>query len=127
MPINGRWNAAAPIHIRPGEAEVCASSLHTHKGGVTMWKSLKVGAALSGVLFLGIAACNQSPPPSAARKGPSLASQQWEKVTAGFLQNYFNAPPLFPPQTRRPPIHRPPPGLRNHGNRPQTPRLHGQR
>src|ERR1700730_12434122 len=71
------------------------------KGGVDMWKSLKVGVALSGVLFLGLTACNQSPPASRAPKGPSPASQAWNKLTAGFIQSYLNARPAFAAQTGR--------------------------
>ncbi len=92
-----------------------------------MWKSLKVGAALSGVLFLGLAACNQSPPPSGARKGPSLASQQWEKVTAGFIQSYLNARPFFAAQAGRHEFDGQLPDLSNHGIRREIARLHDQR
>ena len=92
-----------------------------------MWKSLKVGAALSGVLFLGITACNQSPPPSGARKGPSLASQQWEKVTAGFIQSYLNARPFFAAQAGRHEFDGQLPDLSNHGIRREIARLHDQR
>src|SRR5258708_30299962 len=92
-----------------------------------MWKSLKVGAALSGVLFLGLAACNQSPPPSGARKGPSLASQQWERLTAGFIQTYLNAPPSFAAQYRRPEFDGPRPGLSNHTITRENSRLHHRR
>jgi uncharacterized protein (DUF885 family) len=92
-----------------------------------MWKSLKVGAALSGVLFLGITACNQSPPPSAARKGPSLASQQWDKLTAGFIQSYLNARPSFAAQSGRHEFDGQLPDFSNHGIRREIARLHDQR
>jgi len=92
-----------------------------------MWKSLKVGAALSGVLFLGITACNQSPPPTGARKGPSLASQQWEKLTAGFIQSYLNARPFFAAQAGRHEFDGQLPDFSNHGIRREIARLHDQR
>jgi len=92
-----------------------------------MWKSLKVGAALSGVLFLGLTACNQSPPPSAARKGPSLASQQWDKLTAGFIQSYLNARPSFAAQSGRHEFDGQLPDWSNHGIRREIARLHDQR
>jgi uncharacterized protein (DUF885 family) len=92
-----------------------------------MWKSLKVGAALSGVLFLGLTACNQSAPPSAARKGPSLASQQWEKLTAGFIQSYLNARPFFAAQSGRHEFDGQLPDFSDHGIRREIARLHDQR
>jgi uncharacterized protein (DUF885 family) len=92
-----------------------------------MWKSLKVGAALSGVLFLGLTACNQSPPPSAARKGPSLASQQWDKLTTGFIQSYLNARPSFAAQSGRHEFDGQLPDWSNHGIRREIARLHDQR
>ena len=92
-----------------------------------MWKSLKVGAALSGVLFLGLTACNQSAPPSAARKGPSLASQQWDKLTAGFIQSYLNARPFFAAQSGRHEFDGQLPDFSDHGIRREIARLHDQR
>src|SRR6202020_1372580 len=77
---NARWNAAVPILSRPAaRAALVAARLFPYrvlniKGGVNMWKSLKVGAALSGVLILGLTGCNQSPT-AWAPKGPSLATQ----------------------------------------------------
>jgi uncharacterized protein (DUF885 family) len=92
-----------------------------------MWKSLKVGAALSGVLFLGLTACNQSPPASVAPKGPSLASQGWNKLTAGFIQSYFNARPFFAAQSGRHEFDGQLPDLSNHGIRREIARLHDAR
>jgi uncharacterized protein (DUF885 family) len=92
-----------------------------------MWKSLKVGAALSGVLFLGLTACNQSPPASVAPKGPSLASQAWNKTTAGFIQSYFAARPFFAAQSGRHEFDGQLPDLSNHGIRREIARLHDQR
>jgi uncharacterized protein (DUF885 family) len=92
-----------------------------------MWKSLKVGAALSGVLFLGLAGCGQSPPPSVAHKGPSLASQQWNKLTAGFIEDYFNARPFFAAQSGRHEFDGQLPDVSNHGIKREIARLHDQR
>jgi uncharacterized protein (DUF885 family) len=92
-----------------------------------MWKSLKVGAALSGVLFLGLTACNQSPPASGAPKGPSLASQEWNKLTAGFIQSYLDARPGFAAHSGRHEFDGQLPDLSNHGIRREIARLHDER
>jgi uncharacterized protein (DUF885 family) len=92
-----------------------------------MWKSLKVGAALSGVLFLGLTACNQSPPASVAPKGPSPASQEWNKITASFIQSYFDARPFFAAQSGRHEFDGQLPDLSNHGIRREIARLHDER
>jgi hypothetical protein len=92
-----------------------------------MWKSLKVGAALSAVLFLGLTACNQSPPASGGPKGPSPASQAWGKLTAGFIQSYFAARPFFAAQSGRHEFDGQLPDLSNHGIRREIARLHDQR
>jgi hypothetical protein len=92
-----------------------------------MWKSLKVGAALSGVLFLGLPACNKSPPASVAPRGPSLASQQWNKLAAGFIQRYLVAQPFFAAQAGRHEFDGQLPDLSNHGIRREIARLHDER
>jgi uncharacterized protein (DUF885 family) len=92
-----------------------------------MWKSLKVGAALSGFLFLGLTACNQSPPASKAPKGPSLASQAWNRLTASFIQSYFDARPFFAAQSGRHEYDGQLPDLSNHGIRREIARLHDER
>jgi uncharacterized protein (DUF885 family) len=91
-----------------------------------MWKSLKVGAALSGVLFLGLTGCNQQPA-SVAPKGPSLASQNWDKLTAGFIQSYFDAQPFFAAQSGRHEFDGQLPDVSNHGIKREIARLHDQR
>ena len=92
-----------------------------------MWKSLKVGAALSGLLFLGLTGCGQQPPAAGAPKGPSLASQQWDKLTAGFIQSYFDAQPFFAAQSGRHEFDGQLPDLSNHGIRREIARLHDER
>jgi Bacterial protein of unknown function (DUF885) len=92
-----------------------------------MRKSLKVGAALSGMLLLGLTGCGQQPPPSNAPKPPSLASQQWDKLTAGFMQRYFIAQPAFAAQSGRHDFDGQLPDLSNHGIRREIARLHDER
>jgi uncharacterized protein (DUF885 family) len=92
-----------------------------------MWKSLKVGAALSGVVFLGLTGCGQQPPAAGAPKGPSLASQQWDKLTASFIQSYFDAQPFFAAQSGRHEYDGQLPDLSNHGIRREIARLHDER
>jgi uncharacterized protein (DUF885 family) len=92
-----------------------------------MWKSLKVGAALSGLLFLGLTGCGQQPPAAGAPKAPSLASQQWDKLTAGFIQSYFDAQPFFAAQSGRHEFDGQLPDLSNHGIRREIARLHDER
>jgi uncharacterized protein (DUF885 family) len=92
-----------------------------------MWKSLKVGAALSGLLFLGLTGCGQQPPAAGAPKGPSLASQQWDKLTAGFIQSYLDAQPFFAAQSGRHEFDGQLPDLSNHGIRREIARLHDER
>jgi len=92
-----------------------------------MWKSLKVGATLSGVLFLGLVGCGQQQPASHAPKGPSLASQDWDKLTASFIQSYFDAQPFFAAQSGRHEYDGQLPDLSNHGLRREISRLHDER
>ncbi len=66
-----------------------------------MRKSLKVGAAMSAVAFMGLSACNQSPKTAAAPQGPTRASQQWAKITNGFIEDYMRAQPAFAAQSGR--------------------------
>ena len=66
-----------------------------------MWKSVKVGAAVSAVVLMGLAACNQSPKTAAAPKGPTRASQEWAKIANGFVEDYLRAQPAFAAQSGR--------------------------
>jgi len=92
-----------------------------------MWKSLKFGAALSGVLFFGLTACNQSPPAHVAPKGPSPASQAWNRITGAFIDSYFNAQPFFAAQSGHHEFDGQLPDVSNHGIRREIARLHDQR
>jgi uncharacterized protein (DUF885 family) len=89
-----------------------------------MWKSLQAQAALSGLLLLGIAGCGQSPPPHAAQKPLSEASRQWNKLTAGFIEEYFRAQPAFAAQSGRHEFDGQLPDFSNHGLRREIARLH---
>ncbi len=91
-----------------------------------MRKSLKVGAALSGILFFGLTACNQSPPAHPAVKGPSLASQAWNKLTAAYIESYLQAQPTFAAQSGRHEFDGQLPDVSNHGLRREIARLHDQ-
>ncbi|MHB8722899.1 MAG: DUF885 domain-containing protein, partial [Steroidobacteraceae bacterium] len=92
-----------------------------------MWKSLKVGAALLGVLFFGLAACGQKPPAAGAPKGPSPASQEWNKLAAAFIQSYFDSQPAFAADSGRHEYDGQLPDLSNHGLRRQIALLHDER
>jgi Bacterial protein of unknown function (DUF885) len=92
-----------------------------------MWKSLKVGAALSAVLCVGLVGCGQQQPAANAPKGPSLASQEWGKLTAGFIQSYFDAQPFFAAQSGRHEYDGQLPDLSSHGIRREIARLHDER
>jgi uncharacterized protein (DUF885 family) len=91
-----------------------------------MWKSLNVGAALSAVLLLGLAGCNQSPT-AVAPKGPSLASQNWDKLTAGFIESYFQAQPFYAAQSGRHEFDGQLPDVSAHGIKREIARLHDER
>jgi uncharacterized protein (DUF885 family) len=92
-----------------------------------MWKSLTVAAALSGVLFLGLTGCGQKPPASGAPKGPSLASQEWDKLTASFIKSYLDAQPFFAAQSGRHEYDGQLADVSNHGIRREIARLHDAR
>ncbi len=92
-----------------------------------MWKSPKVGAALLGVVFLCLAACGQKPPAAGAPKGPSPASQEWNKVSGAFIQSYFDSQPAFAANSGRHEYDGQLPDLSNHGLRRQIALLHDER
>ncbi|MGC1522497.1 MAG: DUF885 domain-containing protein [Steroidobacteraceae bacterium] len=92
-----------------------------------MSKSLKAGAALSGLLFLAVAGCGQSPPPKSAQKPISPASEAWSKLTAGFIQEYFIAQPFFAAQSGRHEFDGQLPDVSNYGIRREIARLHDAR
>jgi Bacterial protein of unknown function (DUF885) len=92
-----------------------------------MWKSLKAGTALSGVLLLILAACGQSTPPPPRVKGPSAASLEWAKRSKGFVEDYLTAQPMFAAQAGRHEFDGQLPDLSAHGIKREIARLHEQR
>ena len=93
-----------------------------------MSKSLKAVAALSGILLLGVAGCNQSPPAKKNVPKPlSEASQQWNKLTAGFIEEYFRFQPSFAALSGRHEFDGQLPEVSNHGLRREIARLHDAR
>jgi uncharacterized protein (DUF885 family) len=95
-----------------------------------MSASLKAFAALSGLLLLGLAGCNQAPPPSAtnaAARPPSAASQEWAKLTNSFIESYFAAQPFFAAQSGRHEFDGQMPDLSAHGIKREIARLHDAR
>jgi hypothetical protein len=91
-----------------------------------MWKSLNIGAALSAVLLFAVAACNQAPPPPRV-KGPSPASQAWDKLTKSFIEDYMLAQPAFAAQAGRHEFDGQLPDLSAHGIKREISRLHDAR
>jgi hypothetical protein len=91
-----------------------------------MWKSLNMGAALSAVLLFAVAACNQAPPPPRV-KGPSPASQAWDKLTKSFIEDYMLAQPAFAAQAGRHEFDGQLPDMSAHGIKRDISRLHDAR
>ena len=89
-----------------------------------MSKSLKAVAALCGVLFLAVAGCNQSPPAKKMAKPLSEASQNWNRLTAGLIEGYFQAQPTFAAGAGRHDFDGQLPDVSNHGLRREMARLH---
>lgn len=92
-----------------------------------MWKSVKAGAALSGILILGLTACGQKQPAAGTPKGSSAASQQWKKLTDAFMKGYFDSRPFFAAQSGRHEYDGQLPDLSNHGLRRDIAWLHDER
>ena len=72
--------------------------------------------------------CNQSPqstPP--VKRGPSQASQEWAKISNGFVESYFRAQPFFAAQAGRHEYDGQLPDLSEHGIRREIARLHDAR
>jgi uncharacterized protein (DUF885 family) len=90
-----------------------------------MWNPRSLGAALSAVLFVSLSACNQAPPP-AAPKGPSAASQKWQKTANSFIEDYMTNQPAFAAQAGRHEFDGKLPDLSAHGIKREIARLHDQ-
>ena len=67
-----------------------------------------LGAASGAALLFGMVGCNQSPQSTTpVKRGPSQASQQWAKISSGFVESYFRAQPFFAAQAGRHEYRRP--------------------
>ncbi len=91
-----------------------------------MWKSSKLGTALPVVLLIALTACSQSPPPTPKAAGPSPASLAWQKLTNAFIEDYFNAQPVFAAEAGRHEFDGQLPDLSAHGIKREIARLHDQ-
>ena len=90
--------------------------------------SLRLRAAASGFLLLGLVACNQAPQSSAPAKKPiSQASKQWATVANGFVEDYMRAQPFFAAQVGRHEFDGQLPDLSSHGIKREISRLHDAR
>jgi hypothetical protein len=89
-----------------------------------MWKSLNVGAALSGVLLLLVSACNSSTPPPTQAKGPAPANPAWIKLSGEFIEDYMRAQPVFAAEAGRHEYDGQLPDLSGHGIKREIARLH---
>jgi uncharacterized protein (DUF885 family) len=91
-----------------------------------MCRSRTLGAALPAVLLFLLSACGQSQPPPAVPKGPSAASQQWEKTVNNFIEDYLNNQPAFAAEAGRHEFDGRLPDLSGHGIKREIARLHDQ-
>ena len=90
--------------------------------------SLRLSAAVSGFLLLGLVACNQAPQSSTPAKKPiSQASKQWATVANGFVEDYMRAQPFFAAQVGRHEFDGQLPDLSSHGIKREISRLHDAR
>jgi hypothetical protein len=90
-----------------------------------MLRSRNVGAAVAAFLSLILTACNQAPAP-AAPKGPSAASQQWQKTANSFIEDYLTNQPVFAALVGRHEYDGKLPDLSGHGIKREIARLHDQ-
>jgi uncharacterized protein (DUF885 family) len=91
-----------------------------------MKRSRGLGAALPALMLFLLNACGQSAPPPAAPKGPSAASQQWEKTVNSFIEDYLNNQPAFAAEAGRHEFDGRLPDLSSHGIKREIARLHDQ-
>ena len=96
-----------------------------------MFKQIKKTAVLVGVLSLCLAGCNQAPQAprsdATAKKPPSQASQQWNTIANGFVEDYLRGQPFFAAQSGRHEFDGQLPDLSSHGIKREISRLHDAR
>jgi len=98
------------------------------KGAGLMSLSFRFGAAVAGLLLVGLAGCDQAPHSSAPAKKPlSQASQQWLSIANGFSEDYLRAQPSFAAQSGRHEFDGQLPDFSSHGIKREIARLHDAR
>ena len=94
-----------------------------------MWRSRSrmrtLGAAVPAFFLLILTACNQAPAPKAP-KGPSAASQQWQRTANSFIEDYMTNQPVFAALVGRHEYDGKLPDLSSHGIKREIARLHDQ-
>lgn len=86
-----------------------------------------VGTAFSLALTIGVAGCGGQQQSGTVQHRPSQASEQWAKITAGFVEEYFRAQPFFAAQEGKHEFDGQLPDLSDHGIRREIARLHDAR
>ena len=86
-----------------------------------------LGTALSLALTIGAAGCGGQQQSATTQHRPSQASEQWAKITAGFVEEYFRAQPFFAAQSGKHEFDGQLPELSDHGIRREIARLHDAR
>jgi len=90
-----------------------------------MKMSAAVSAAVCAILLAGLGGCNQGTQSKAPlKRPPSQASQQWARISSGFVEEYFRAQPFFAAQSGRHEFDGQLPDLSAHGIKREIARLH---
>src|SRR6201996_1638534 len=92
-----------------------------------MWSPRTLGAALPAILLLALTACDQGPKKPVAPRGPSEASQKWQKTANSFVEDYMTNQPQFAALAGRHEFDGKLPDLSSHGIKREIARLHDQR
>ncbi len=85
---------------------------------------IKIMSVMAGLVLAGMGGCGQSPQVAAPVKPPSQASQDWDKIANGFIEDYFRAQPFFAAQSGRHEFDGQLPDLSAHGIQREIARLH---
>jgi uncharacterized protein (DUF885 family) len=84
----------------------------------------KTTSVMAGLALAGLVGCGQSPQVAPSVKPPSQASQDWDKIANGFIEDYFRAQPFFAAQSGRHEFDGQLPDLSAHGIQREISRLH---